>query len=61
MYELEYTGSVYTGEKKNGRLEGNGTYEFVSGNKVKTSINMNINGEYSTLGNFWMVNSMAKE
>ena len=34
MYELEYTGSVYTGEKKNGRLEGNGTYEFESGNKV---------------------------
>ena len=34
MYELQYTGSVYTGDKKNGRLEGNGTYEFESGNKV---------------------------
>ncbi|CBY18879.1 unnamed protein product [Oikopleura dioica] len=33
MYELEYTGSIYTGDKKNGRLEGNGTYEFESGNK----------------------------
>ncbi len=37
MYELEYTGSIYTGDKKNGRLEGNGTYEFESGNKVLTS------------------------
>lgn len=36
MYELQYTGSVYTGDKKNGRLEGNGTYEFESGNKVNT-------------------------
>jgi len=37
MYELEYTSSIYTGDKKNGRLEGNGTYEFESGNKVLTS------------------------